>query len=140
MADFWNGIHGFKREEWECPDQCGFSTVDIELLAVLMNVKQHFGRVLGYEATVIINSGCRCVAHNEVIQKRYNANYVPFSSNSQHLYGIASDFVVKDVHADDVADYLEAKYPDRYGIGRYNGRTHFDAKPGRARRWDSRSH
>ena len=39
IPDFWDGIHGFKRKEFECPDNCGFSTVDIELLAVLMDVK-----------------------------------------------------------------------------------------------------
>jgi hypothetical protein len=38
MADFWDGIHGFKRKEFECPDNCGFSTVDIELLAEQITV------------------------------------------------------------------------------------------------------
>jgi hypothetical protein len=48
------------------------------------------------------------------------------------------DFWIKDVHADDVADYLESKYPSKYGIGRYVGRTHVDVRSDKAYRWDYR--
>jgi hypothetical protein len=41
------------------------------------------------------------------------------------------------VHDDKVADYLEEKYPDKYGIGRYIGRTHLDIRKTKAR-WDNR--
>jgi uncharacterized protein YcbK (DUF882 family) len=75
--------------------------------------------------------------HNEEIQKKYNPDYVPFSSNSQHMNGIAADIVVRGIPADDVYGYLDAKYPGTYGLGRYNGRTHADVRKSRAR-WDNR--
>jgi uncharacterized protein YcbK (DUF882 family) len=131
--DFWKSIIGFKREEFECQDNCGFNAVDVELLSVLMDVKQHFTRILGYTATVTINSGCRCKAHNETVQRNANPNYVAFSSKSKHMYGTAADFRVGDIHEDDVVAYLEKKYPDKYGIGRYIGRTHLDVRPTKAR-------
>ena len=113
----------FKRHEFACQCGCGFDTVDFELGEVLDEVREHFN------ASTTINSGARCVKHNA---KEGGG------TNSQHLFGKASDIVVDGVHADDVADYLESKYPFRYGIGRYNGRTHVDVRVNKTR-WDRRS-
>ncbi len=33
-------------------------------------------------------------------RKKYNPDYVPFSSNSQHMNGIAADIVVRGIPAD----------------------------------------
>jgi len=74
-------------------------------------------------------SWCRCQEHNA---------RVGGVDGSPHTLGLAVDFLVESVHADAVAAYLEEMYPDRYGIGRYTGRTHLDVKPGLARRWDNR--
>ena len=113
----------FSRSEFECKCQCGWDTVDVELITVLNDVREHFN------AAVTINSGTRCPAHNKKIGG---------SRGSMHIKARAADFKVKGVHADDVADYLEEKYPDQYGIGRYEGRTHIDTKSGEKRRWDER--
>ena len=59
------------------------------------------------------------------------------AETSKHLDGLAADFIVRGVAADDVATYLEQQYPDRYGIGRYTGRTHLDVREDKAR-WDRR--
>lgn len=134
---FFDSIIGFRREEFECKCGCGFNAVDVELLSVLLNVKQHYSRLLGEEVHLLINSGCRCVEHNEVIQKKASQSYIAYTSKSAHIRGTAADFVVKGVHADEVADYLEKTYPDKYGIGRYKGRTHLDIRSTKAR-WDSR--
>jgi uncharacterized protein YcbK (DUF882 family) len=133
--DFWDNIKGFERKEFACKDGCGFDSVDVELLSVLMLMRSHFGKELGYETSIHINSPNRCVAHNEKIQKQYNPNYVAFSSKSTHMYGIAADIVVRGVHADLVADYLEGRYPNKYGIGRYSnpGRIHIDVRAAKAR-------
>ena len=129
----------FDRSEFRCKGKhcgddggnCGFATVDTELLKVLTDVREHFGK------PVKINSGCRCFKHNEEVQKAHNPNYVPGSSRSKHMQGIASDIVVTGVSPDEVADYLESKYPDKYGIGRYNTFTHIDVRSNKAR-WDLR--
>ena len=112
----------FQREEFACKCGCGFDTVDYELAEVLDDVRRHF------DSPVRINSGCRCISHN---------HRVGGSSHSTHVDGRAADFIVSGIHEDEVADYLETKYPDKYGIGRYNGRTHIDTRSGKAR-WDMR--
>jgi len=111
----------FHRHEFACKCGCGFATADAELVAVLEFVRAHFG------SPIAINSGCRCPEHNK------NEGG---SSRSKHLQGIACDFRVIGVDADIVATFLEKTFPDRYGIGRYHGRTHLDVRPGPAR-WSS---
>ena len=112
----------FKRYEFECQCGCGFNAVDIELLEVLEKVRTHF------DEPIIITSGNRCEEHNFNVQG---------ASNSKHIKGIAVDFKVQNCNQDEVADYLESNYPDKYGIGRYDGRTHFDVRENKAR-WDKR--
>lgn len=118
----------FKREEFRCkgtscgPDgkNCGFDTVDYELAEVLDDVREHFGK------PITITSGCRCPVHNKSVGG---------ASKSVHMTGQAADFRVKDVHADDVHNYLVGKYPGRYGIGLYHnpGRVHVDVRKQEAR-------
>lgn len=114
----------FKRSEFACKCGCGFAAVDIELVTALEYVRTHF------KAPVTINSGCRCIDHNRAVGGETNPP-------SKHTMGIAADIVVLGVHADRVADYLEQTYPDSYGVGRYNGRTHIDVRDTKAR-WDKR--
>lgn len=113
----------FTRDEMACKCGCGFNTVDYELATVLDDVREHFGR------PTTINSGCRCETHN---------TNVGGAAKSVHKTGQAADFKVKGVKAGAVYKYLVNKYPGKYGIGRYKGRTHIDVKSGPARRWDSR--
>ncbi|EAW5910815.1 serine/threonine protein kinase [Salmonella enterica] len=108
----------FKRKEFSCRCGCGQDTVDAELLAILEDVREHFGK------PVIINSANRCPTHN----KRVGG-----ASNSTHLRSIASDIVVKGVSPSAVYDYLDSKYPSKYGIGKYNSFTHIDVRGYRAR-------
>lgn len=112
----------FTRSEFACRCGCGFAAVDVELLVVLTDLRQHF------DAPVGINSGCRCASHNRAEGGELG---------SKHTMGIAADIRVAGVHADRVADYLEQQYHDRYGIGRYIGRTHIDIRDIKAR-WDNR--
>ena len=112
----------FRRDEFVCQCGCGFAEVDGELVAVLEDVRSYFGK------PVIINSGCRCPEHN-----RSEGG----AEHSRHLTGKAADIRVRGFSADAVATYLETKYPGKYGIGRYFGRTHIDVRPGMAR-WDKR--
>jgi uncharacterized protein YcbK (DUF882 family) len=123
----------FSRNEFSCrginnkgghPGQwCGNDTVDAELILILEDVRQVFGG-----NPILITSGCRCPVHN-----RHEGG----ADGSFHILGKGADFKIKNVHADNVADYMEQKYPDKYGIGRYVGRTHVDCRFKKAR-WDTR--
>lgn len=112
----------FSRREFECSCGCGFNVVDKELLEVLEDVREWFKK------PVQITGGNRCQKHN--IQ-------VGGALKSMHVFGMACDFKVQGVHEDMIAEYLENTYPDRYGIGRYDGRTHVDVRDIIAR-WDNR--
>ena len=134
----------FSRSEFACKCGCGFDTVDVELIKVLEDTAEYFReKMKASYIMVLINSGCRCTEHNDKIQKQYNPNYIKGTSKSTHLSGQGADFRLKAligrdkivIPASDVVEYLVKKYPDKYGIGRYTGRTHIDVKTGQARRW-----
>lgn len=119
----------FTREEFLCKGDdchpsatgnCGFDTVDVELLRTLEAVRAYFGK------PVIITSGCRCMAHNESEGG---------SRKSQHLIGRAADIIVQDVDPDDVADWFDSAYPESMGLGRYSTFTHIDSRSSKAR-WE----
>jgi uncharacterized protein YcbK (DUF882 family) len=112
----------FHRDEFECKCGCGFDAVDIELLVVLSDVRLHFN------TPVIITGGNRCKKHN----KREGG-----AKRSQHIFAKACDFKVVDINPNLVYEYLEEKYPNKFGIGRYSGRTHIDVRLNRTR-WDNR--
>lgn len=116
----------FTREEFCCPC-CDFNAIDAELLRVLNDLR------FSFSAPVIINSGCRCVRHNEEIQKKVNSDYIPYSSCSQHLLGKAADIVVKGVSLESVYDHLIHKYVSMYGIAKYPNFIHFDVRSTKAR-------
>ncbi|EKC4930732.1 serine/threonine protein kinase [Salmonella enterica] len=109
----------FSRKEFECKcGNCGHNAVDAELLKVLEDVREHFGR------PVIINSANRCQTHNKKVGG---------AANSTHVKGLAADIRVKDVAPSVVHQYLTGKYPDSYGIGKYNTFTHIDVRRGKSR-------
>jgi len=110
----------FKRYEFACKCACGFDTADIETVAVLEDVRQHFG------SPVMITSFCRCEKHNKSVGG---------SASSQHLLGRAADIVVSDVPAIDVYNYLDKKYTGIYGLGSYSNFTHVDTR-GMCARWE----
>ncbi|MEW7311359.1 D-Ala-D-Ala carboxypeptidase family metallohydrolase [Buttiauxella gaviniae] len=111
----------FFRHEFSCPCGCGFSDVSIELVAILEGVRQYF------ERPVFIKKGCSCTHYNKICADEYA---------SQHLLGTAADFIVDTIEPDKVADYLEAKYAQQYGIGRSNTYTHIDVRAAAVRWWE----
>ncbi len=110
----------FTRDEFECPCGCGFDTVDVELANVLQGLRDHFGE------KVIVTSACRCPVYNEKVGG---------SPRSQHLKGRAGDVLVENVPPHIVYAYLNARYPDRYGIGSYHTFTHIDTRTNGPARW-----
>jgi uncharacterized protein YcbK (DUF882 family) len=110
----------FSREEFACKCGCGFNTVDIELLDVLVEIRTHF------DDAVTINSACRCRKHN---------GSVGGGANSQHIYGRAADITVEGVSPDTVQTYLKNLLPGQFGIGTYDTFTHIDSRSGVPARW-----
>jgi len=123
-------------------------TIDYQLVEMLQQAADWFmdqeDESMVDRVSITINSGNRCVTHN---------HKEGGSKRSRHMKSCAADFKFKYVMherdannkqkkilvpPDEVADYLEKKYIGKFGIGRYNGRTHFDTSTGPARRWDVR--
>jgi len=122
----------FKRKEFECGCNCGFDTVDYELLCLLEEIREEFN-FLYRKVFIEITSACRCEKHNKKIGG---------SQNSQHLRGRASDFKVwryfnknkiRQVPPKEVYDFINNKYPDKYGLGKYETFTHLDTRNKKAR-------
>jgi uncharacterized protein YcbK (DUF882 family) len=114
----------FDRQEFacrcgNCPDSTD-PTVDVTLIRILEELRDHFGR------PITVTSGSRCKQHNASV------GGTPFS---KHRGGRASDIIVKGVDPAAVHKYLDDRYPDRYGIGKYDTFTHIDSRSVKAR-WD----
>ena len=117
----------FSRDEFECKCGCGFNTVDSELLRLLTITRKHF------DAPLTISSACRCVEHNESVQREANSNYIPLSSKSKHMKGIAADIKVKGVTPAAVYEFLDNHAPNTLGLGKYNSFTHIDVRTEKTR-------
>ena len=112
----------FKVSEFACKCGCGFGIqpgdVSWELVSVLDDARDHFGQ------PVIITSGCRCPKHNAAVGG---------APSSEHMQGIAADIQLSGTTPAQVHDYLNKKYPDRYGLGLYSSWVHIDTRAGKAR-------
>lgn len=107
----------FSRWEFECKCGCGFDTVDAELLHILEDIRGEYG-------AVSISSACRCRDHNLAVGG---------APTSHHKRGRAADFTTEEGSPREVAEYLDRRFPERYGIGSYSTFTHFDTRRGYAR-------
>lgn len=109
----------FSREEFKCKcGKCNYDTVDAELLEVLQDLRD----VL--KAPVNINSANRCPEHNASVGG---------SKNSYHILGRAADISVDGISPALIQEHFEHKYPDKFGIGRYETFTHIDTRTNKAR-------
>lgn len=109
----------FKRKEFACKCGCGFDAVDAELLDLLTQIREHYGK------PVTITSGCRCSNHNK---------NVGGAAKSQHVLGKAVDFTVKGHTPQEVQKFLDGFLPkDKYGLGYGKTFTHLDVRDKAAR-------
>ena len=120
-------IH-ISRHEVACKCGCGFDTADIQLVNVLEACISHFEVKAGKRMSLHINSWNRCSSYNRTIGGVVS---------SMHTISKAVDFWISGASPSAVYRYLDQKYPNMYGIGQYNGRTHLDIRTIKAR-WDSR--
>lgn len=108
----------FRVREFRCQDDTDPIFVDSDLVDILQNVRDHFGKA------VTITSAFRTASHNKKVG---GATY------SQHLYGKAADIKVSGVAPSVVADFAETLMPGTGGIGRYSTFTHVDVRKVKAR-------
>ena len=113
--------------EISCKCGCGFNKASTTLIEMVQDVRNHFNK------PVLFTSCCRCKKHNKNEGGAKRSYHLPDLNNVAR----GADIRVKDIDNDDVADYLEKKYPNSAGIGRYKSWTHIDDRPRRAR-WDNR--
>ncbi len=85
----------FKSTEFDCHGRgcCSVTPVAPQLVAVLQDVRDHFG------LPVNLNCGYRCAKHNAEVSGA--------SKTSKHLYGQAADIAIKGVHPMRIARYIE---------------------------------
>lgn len=113
----------FKVSEFACHDGSDPVFISPELVDVEQDVRDHYEKPVNIRK----HSGFRTASHNS---KTKNA-----SKQSQHLYGMAADFHVDGVSPQEVYDYLDKKYPNKYGIGLYitSGFVHIDVRKEKSR-------
>lgn len=117
----WNDVQHFKQSEFACKDGCGFDSIDLRVVKVLEDIRQHFG-----DKPVIVTSGCRCPKHNKSVGG---------VQGSRHVAGKAVDFYIPSVSINDIMNYtkslvsngtLRYTYTGRYSNGNMQGAVHID--------------
>lgn len=111
----------FKVKEFRCKDGSDPVFIGDELIDVLQDVRNYFKKAVNTED----HSAYRTVAYNKKVDGS--------SSNSRHMYGVAADFHVVGVAHKTVYDYLNKKYPNKYGIGLYSWGVHVDTRAAKSR-------
>ena len=110
----------FKREEFSCGCGCGFAVVDIQILELLENIREEFGK------PIIIHCAGRCLSHNKSVGSK---------DTSQHVKGMAVDFHIKDKENNNtiVYDFLDHLIGSSGGLGLYDWGYHIDIRGYKAR-------
>ena len=98
----WDDIKYFKKSEFACKCGCGFDDINLKLVKILDQMREHYGR------PIIITSGCRCKKHNTAVMG---------TQGSRHVLGKASDLYVQGIPVDEFLEY--AKDLVRRGVLRY---------------------
>ena len=113
----WEDIKHFKKSEFTCKCGCGLNNIQLEVVKIADEVREHFGN------PAIVTSGTRCPKHNAEVGG---------VANSRHLKGKAIDMYVQNISWYDLLEYLrelEQKGKIRYCYHINNSDCcHFDIK------------
>lgn len=88
----WNDIKYFKKEEFTCKCGCGSNNIQLKVVKVADEIREHFGK------PAIVNSATRCVKHNKEVGGVVN---------SRHLVGKAIDLYIEDVDGGTLVNYTK---------------------------------
>lgn len=91
IFESWDAIKHFKKSEFTCKCGCGLNNIQLEVVKIADEVREHFGN------PAIVTSGSRCSKHN---------TEVGGVANSRHLKGKAIDMYVQNVSWYDLLEYL----------------------------------
>ncbi len=116
----------FSRWEFECSCGCGFDAVDVTLLGIIQDVRDHFGQI------VDISGGNRCWSHHRAVYERLGKRP---TKKSGHLVAMAYDIKVRNVCPTMVFAYLDKKYGDKINLGLYEKFVHVGIRSPLGRRW-----
>lgn len=108
----------FKVKEFACNDGSDVVFIAPDLVAILQKIRNHFGKA------VVINSGYRTPDYNKKVGG---------ATQSQHLYGTATDIRISGVKPKDIASYVETLMPNTGGIGIYSNFVHVDVRKTKSR-------
>ena len=86
----WDNIKYFKKSEFNCKCGCGLNNIDLRLVKILDEIREHYNKPL------VVTSGCRCANHN---------SKVGGVQGSRHVLGKASDIYVQGVSTKDLLNY-----------------------------------
>jgi uncharacterized protein YcbK (DUF882 family) len=116
----------FSSSEFDCKcKNCKTTLIDLEHVENLQKLRNKIGK------PITQTNAYRCPAHNKAVGG---------VSNSQHLFGYASDIQVAGMSPNDVAAAAEGLFN---GLGRYDTFTHVDSRPLGLKnvkaRWDFRT-
>ncbi len=116
-------------------NNCGIDTMDWETIEVVQDCCDYFATLLGFgRVFCTITSAARCMNHNNRPMSEGGAGS---NENSQHPLYRAIDFRIRGVAPSTIYNYLDKKYPGKYGIGRYTTFTHIDTRTNGPARWRS---
>ena len=116
------------RRELACKCGCNMEAADHELVEVIQKAAEDLGMRYHITPHVTITSGNRCPKHNKAVGG---------APDSRHLRGTAADHYFRGVPPEAVYEYYDRLYPNKYGLGLYNGRVHLDVRAEKTR-WDQR--
>lgn len=88
----WDNVKYFRKEEFTCKCGCKMNNIDLRLIKVLDEIREHFGQAC------IVTSGCRCSKHNKEVGG---------VQGSRHVLGKAADIYIKGVSANTLLVYTK---------------------------------
>lgn len=115
----WDNVKYFRKEEFTCKCGCKMNNIDLRLIKVLDEIREHLGQAC------IVTSGCRCSKHNKAVGG---------VQGSRHVLGKAADIYIKGVSANTLLSYTkqlvnEGKLRYTYtNNSNMNGVVHIDIK------------
>ena len=126
-----NLTKNLSRHEIKCPC-CGVDSFDKEAAEIVQLTVDHFQELNpDMDVGLHVTSGNRCAEYNRTIPNASpTSTHTEYRALDFYLYDKLTRQVIPPDHV-----YLFLDRFDKYGVGSYNGRTHFDSRAQKVR-WD----